>query len=45
MDGKLLIQDFTNQINIGNYTNGMYFLVIKDKEGNQLFREKVVKQY
>ncbi|MBE7443546.1 MAG: T9SS type A sorting domain-containing protein [Flavobacteriales bacterium] len=45
IDGKLLIQDFTNQINIGNYTNGMYFLVIKDKEGNQLFREKVVKQY
>lgn len=44
IDGKLLIQDFTNQINIGNYTNGMYFLVLKDKEGNQLFREKVVKQ-
>lgn len=44
INGKLLLQDFTNQINIENYTNGMYFLVLKDKEGNQLFREKVVKQ-
>lgn len=44
IDGKLLLQDFTNQINIENYNSGMYFLVIKDKEGNQLYKEKLIKQ-
>ena len=44
VDGKLLLQDFTNQINIKNYNSGVYFLVIKDKEGNQLYKEKLIKQ-
>lgn len=44
IDGKLLLQDFTNQINVEKYTNGMYFLAIKDKEGNQFFREKLIKE-
>lgn len=44
VDGKLLLQDSTNQINIKNYNSGMYFLVIKDQEGNQLYKEKLIKQ-
>jgi hypothetical protein len=44
IDGKLLLQDFTNQINIGNYQSGLYFLIIKDQEGNQLYKEKLIKQ-
>ncbi|MBE7441191.1 MAG: T9SS type A sorting domain-containing protein [Flavobacteriales bacterium] len=44
IDGKLLLQDFTNQINIGNYQSGMYFLIIKDQEGNQLYKEKIIKE-
>lgn len=44
MDGKLILEDFTNQLNIENYTNGMYFLVVKDKDGNRLYKEKLIKQ-
>lgn len=44
IDGKLLLQDFTNQINFGNHQSGLYFLIIKDKEGNQLYTEKLIKE-
>lgn len=44
IDGKLLLQDFTNQIDIENYKSGLYFLIIKDQEGNQLYKEKLIKQ-
>ena len=44
IEGKLLLQDLTNQINIENYQNGMYLLIIQDQEGNQLYKEKLIKQ-
>lgn len=44
VSGKQILKDYTNQINIENYQSGLYFLIIKDQEGNQLYKEKLIKQ-
>ena len=44
IDGKLILQDFTNQLNLEKYNTGLYYLVIKDKEGNKLFFENLLKE-
>lgn len=42
--GKQLVKTYTNQINLENYNEGIYYLVVKDNEGNQLRAEKLIKQ-
>jgi hypothetical protein len=43
IEGKKVIDEYNNQINLENYQSGIYFFVVKDKNGNPLFKEKVVK--
>lgn len=42
--GQQIVKDYTNQINLNGYNKGVYFVVIKDKEGNQLYTEKLIKE-
>lgn len=44
VEGKKIIEDYTNQINIGKYNAGLYYLVVKDNNGNQLYKEKLIKE-
>ncbi|MCB9360645.1 MAG: T9SS type A sorting domain-containing protein [Flavobacteriales bacterium] len=43
IEGKKIIDEYNNQINLENYQSGIYYIVVKDKSGNPLFKEKVVK--
>lgn len=42
--GQQLINKYTNQVTLENYTSGIYLLIIKDKNGNVLQKERLVKE-
>jgi hypothetical protein len=42
--GQQILKEYTNQINLSSYNKGIYIIVIKDKDGNQLFAEKLIKE-
>jgi len=42
--GQQLINIYTNQLNLESYKSGIYFLKIKDRHGNVLQRERLVKE-
>lgn len=44
VEGKKIINDYTNQIDLSSYQSGIYFLIIKDKNGNLVFKEKLIKE-
>ena len=42
--GQLIINEFTNKINLDNYASGLYYLVIKNQDGNVFQQEKLIKE-
>ena len=44
IDGKLIIDDYDNQVNLEKFKSGIYYLILKDEKGNQLYKEKLIKE-
>ncbi len=44
VNGEKVLENYTNQVNLEKYNAGLYYLVVKDEGGHQLFKEKIVKQ-
>lgn len=42
--GKKIVDKYTNEVNLTDFNSGVYYLVIKDKKGNWLHKEKLIKQ-
>ena len=42
--GEKIKQDYTNEIDLTTLKSGMYYLVIKDSDGNPIQKEKIVKE-
>lgn len=42
--GQQLINKYTNQVTLENYTSGIYLLIIKDQNGNVLQKDRLVKE-
>lgn len=43
-EGKKIIDDYTNQINLERFNPGIYYLMINDEKGNRIYNEKIVKE-
>lgn len=43
IEGRKVIDKYSNQVNLENYQSGIYYLIIKDDSGRQVFKEKVIK--
>ena len=42
--GQQLINKYTNQVTLENYTSGIYLLIIKDQNGNVLQKDRLIKE-
>ncbi len=43
-DGRLIINSVSKEVNIKEFPNGIYFIVIKDKEGKVISTNKLIKK-
>ena len=43
IEGKKVIDEYSNQVDLESYQSGIYYLIIKDDSGRQVFKEKIVK--
>ena len=39
-----LKNEYTNEIDLATFNSGMYYIVIKDSDGNPIHKEKIVKE-
>jgi len=44
IEGKKVINDYDNQVNLERFNSGIYYLVLKDQKGHQLYKEKLIKE-
>jgi type IX secretion system substrate protein len=43
IEGRKVIDKYSNQVNLEKYQSGIYYLIIKDDSGRQVFKEKIIK--
>lgn len=43
-EGKKIIDEYTNQINLKRFDSGIYYLMINDEKGNRIYSEKIIKE-